>query len=164
MRLDLGCGLAKAPGHIGIDLLPTADIGWDLNEGLPLFELLNYDTGLKRPDSKAQPPYNFQPFVEGIRCHQVLEHLDTIIPLMNDCFSVLKPGGLMEISSPYAGTKQFYQDPTHKRAFVEESFLYFAQNSPFEKEQKEYGITARFEIVECKLDDWNLQVVLKKPE
>lgn len=152
MRLDLGCGLAKAPGHVGIDIMPRSDIVWDLNNGLPqhaLNELLRKD-----------------PKVEGIRCHQTIEHLTSIIPLLNDCYYYMADEAEMEISTPYAGTTQWYQDPTHIKAYVPESFQYFAKNSPFEKEQNEYGITARFEIVKAErgtgVDDWQLFVVLRK--
>lgn len=146
MRLDIGAGKAKAPGHIGIDIMPGSDIVWDLNNGLP------------RNQSKIKWGE-----IEGIRCHQVIEHLNSIIPLMNDCYEAMKEQALMEISTPLAGTTQFWQDPTHKKGFVPESFDYFSINSPFIKEQDEYGITARFIIIRATVEDgWNLNVVLMK--
>lgn len=150
MRLDLGGGHAPTPGHINIDIVPEADIKWDLNKGLPV--LLKVDEG---PDRES---------VEGIRCHHVVEHLTNIISLMNDCYDVMKPGALFEISTPLAGTPQYWQDPTHVKGFVPESFLYFHKDSPFKKEQNEYGITARFEVIKCEVSDgWQLEVTLKKP-
>lgn len=150
MRLDLGGGLAPAPGHINIDIISAADLVWDLNQGLP-DEIMF---------AKGQWP---EP-VEGIRCMHVIEHLDTIIPLMNDCFMVMKSGAELEISTPLAGTTEFWQDPTHKKGYVRESFLYFLKDSPFAKEQKEYHITARFiEKSNIIMDHWQLCVVLKKP-
>ena len=144
-RLELGGGLAPAPGHINIDIIPEADIKYDLNLGLPV-EIVE---GNKN--------------IEGIRCHQVIEHLDTIIPLMNDCYEVMKEGAILEISTPLAGTTQFWQDPTHKKGYVSESFLYFAEDSPYAKEQEEYGIKARFTILESKASNgWNLEVKLMK--
>lgn len=154
MRLDIGGGHAPTPGHINIDLVPEADIKWDLNKGLPDPDEFNaiglaVDSGLN--------------FIEGIRCHHLIEHLTQIIPLMNDCYDVLKEGALMEISTPLAGTPQYWQDPTHVKGFVPESFLYFKKDSPFNKEQNEYGITARFEVIKCEVSDgWQLEVTLKK--
>ena len=151
MKLDLGCGLAKAPGHLGIDILEHSDVDikWDLNKGLPLDYIIWKDR------------------IEGIRCHHLIEHLDSIIPLFNDCYAAMKPGAEFEISTPCAGTTQSYQDPTHKRAYVAETFLYFAKNSPFEKEKREYGISAQFEIVKAErgkgVDEWQLFVTLRKP-
>lgn len=144
MRLELGGGLAPAPGHVNIDLIPTADIVWNLNKGLP--------------------PTIENCSVDGIRASHLIEHLDSIIPLMNDCFRVLKKGAVMELSTPLAGTTQFWQDPTHKRGYVQDTFLYFIENSPFGKEQAEYGITARFVIDANFLEDhWQIIVTLKKP-
>lgn len=145
MRLDLGGGLAPTPGHLNIDIMKSADIVWDLNKGLPPEKDLNENS------------------IDGIRSHHLIEHLDTIIPLMNDCFDVLKPGAVMEISTPLAGTKEWYQDPTHKRAYIPESFLYFQENSPFRKEQDEYGITARFQVETNISDEWQLEIKLTKP-
>lgn len=149
-RLDLGGGYAVAPGHINIDIVPEADIVWDLNLGLPITELGKLN--------------KWEPFeIEGIRSHQLLEHLTSIIPLLNDCYGVLKEGAVMEISTPLAGTTQAFQDPTHVKCYVPETFQYFVENSPFNKEQREYGITARFKLVSCEvLDGWNLNVVLQK--
>lgn len=147
-RLDIGGGLAPVPGHVNIDIIKEADIVWDLNKGLP-----------------EHKDFHDKYFgkVEGIRSHHLIEHLDTIIPLMNDCYNVMASGALFEISTPLAGTKEWYQDPTHKRAYVQESFLYFIENSPFNKEQREYGITARFKLIECKVSDgWQLEVKLQK--
>lgn len=153
IRLDLGGGHAPAPGHINIDIVPEADIVWDLNKGLPIGKS-SYVSPEEQQDFKD---------VEGIRCHQVLEHLTTIIPLLNDCYEVLRPGGVMEISTPLYGTTQAAQDPTHVRCLVPETFLYFRKDSPFEKEQNEYGISARFEVETEILDGWNLNVKLTKP-
>ncbi len=148
MRLDLGGGLAPAPGHINIDLIDQADIKYNLEFGLPL-DFIGSSKGL----------------VEGVRCHQLLEHLDDIILLMNNTFDVMKPGALFEISTPYALSEQCWTDPTHKRGYTKDTFQYFIKESPFQKEKDEYGITTDFELVRCELvDGWNLEVIFKKPE
>lgn len=156
-RLDIGGGYAPAPGHINIDIVPEADIVWDLNLGLPIKEV---PTEFGTRNGRT---WNFDTPIEGIRCHQVLEHLTGIILVLNDCYEVLKEGAVMEISTPLAGTTQAFQDPTHVRCYVPETFQYFLENSPFNKEQREYLITARFKLVSCEvLDGWNLNVVLQK--
>lgn len=161
MRLDIGGGHAPAPGHINIDIVPEADIVWDLNKGLPKLAPKLEDKEIRekvRNYISSEVIAN----VEGIRCHQVLEHLKNIIPLLNDCYKVMKEGTVMEISTPLAGTTQAYQDPTHIRCYVPETFLYFQENSPYKKEQNEYKITARFKVKTYILDGWNLNVELTK--
>lgn len=174
MRLDLGGGTAntKAPGHINIDLCEGADIKWDLNKGLPVDHLW----AEFREQYKKENPVDVEQlriesgrkkenFIEGIRCHQVLEHLREVIPLMNDCFEVLKPGAIMEISVPLAGTDPFWQDPTHVRGFIRRTFDYFCDDESTKDAREEYGITAKFKVVwELLEHGWNLQVHLQKPE
>jgi hypothetical protein len=144
--VDLGGGLAPRPGHINVDLIPQADVVHDLNTGLPKYW----------PDDS----------VSAFFASHVIEHLESIIPLMNDVYRVLKPGCAFEISTPLAGTTQYWQDPTHKHGFVPESFLYFSDASPFGKEQAQYGITARFIIARAEagtgVDAWQLFAVLRK--
>lgn len=155
IRLDLGGGTAntKAPGHINIDICEGADIKWDLNKGLPKTP---YPSGYE---------FQFETPVEGIRCHQVLEHLREVIPLMNDCYEVLKPGGIMEISVPLAGTDPFWQDPTHVRGWIRRTFDYFCDDESTKDAREEYGITSKFKVVWDLLEHgWNLQVHLQKPE
>lgn len=159
VRLDLGGGLAPAPGHINIDIIKEADIVWDLNRGLPIYKLM---TKQEQEDPKSWSVNRRDIAIEGIRCHQVLEHLISIIPLLNDCYDVMKERSVMEISTPLAGTTQAYQDPTHVRCYVPETFLYFQKDSPFRKEQDEYNITARFKVETEILDGWNLSVKLTK--
>lgn len=155
-RLDLGGGTSntKAPGHINIDIadIEGVDIVWDLNKGLPLAKNGYIGDFLIEPNS-----------IEGIRCNQVVEHLDTIIPLMNDCYEVLKEGGLLEISTPKAFTDAWAQDPTHKKMFVRRTFDYFSNDPTTKDAREEYGITAKFKIIWDLLEHgWNLQVRLEK--
>jgi SAM-dependent methyltransferase len=166
MRLDLGGGTnnTKAPGHINIDIadIPGVDIVWDLNKGLPKNFIFRTKEGGIEFDNLG----TFEPnSIEGIRCHQVVEHLDTVIPLMNDCFEVLKPGGILEISTPLAFTDAWAQDPTHKKMFVRRTFDYFCDDESTKDAREEYGITAKFKVVwELLEHGWNLQIHLQKPE
>lgn len=165
MRLDLGGGTenTKAPGHINIDIadIPGVDIVWDLNKGLPLVELAKKLGLVGSPESIFK---QLEGSIEGIRCHQVVEHMDNIIPLMNNCFYVLKPGGLLELSTPKAFTDAWAQDPTHKKMFVRRTFDYFCDDPTTKDAREEYGITAKFKVVwELLEHNWNLQIHLQKP-
>ena len=150
MRLDLGGGTknTKAPGHINIDIadIEGVDIVWDLNNGLPKDKLKN-EWGN----------------IEGIRCHQVVEHLDTVIPMMNDSYEAMKEGAILEISTPLAFTDAWAQDPTHKKMFVRRTFDYFCDDPTTKDAREEYGITCKFKVVwELLEHGWNLQLHLQK--
>lgn len=163
MRLDLGGGTknTKAPGHINIDIadIEGVDIVWDLNKGLPKEMIPTTNTPGKFIEMIDQRLHG----AEGIRCHQVLEHLDTIIPLLNDCYTVLQPDAIMEISTPLAFTDAWAQDPTHKKMFVRRTFDYFCDDPTTADAREEYGITAKFKVVwELLEHGWNLQIHLQK--
>jgi len=68
MQIDLGCGRAKQPGHIGLDLHPHqgVDVVCDLESGLPL------------ADSS----------VERVYANHVLEHIERFVPLMQEIYRV----------------------------------------------------------------------------
>jgi hypothetical protein len=57
--------------------------------------------------------------------------------------NVLKPGGVMEISVPLAGTDPFWQDPTHVRGWILRTFDYFCDDPTTADAREEYGITAK---------------------
>jgi predicted SAM-dependent methyltransferase len=67
---------------------------------------------------------------DHILASHFLEHVPDTIALMNECHRILKPGGTMEVYVPYAFHHAAYQDPTHVKFFVPESFNYYTEQ-PF---------------------------------
>jgi len=108
VHIDLGGGLNPQPGCINIDkrALPTVDIIWDLEEiPYPL------------PDECASL----------LIASHIVEHLKPwlFIDIMNEWWRLLKPLGRLMIATPYAGSKGFYQDPTHCNPCNEVTWAYF---------------------------------------
>ncbi|MCP3890376.1 MAG: class I SAM-dependent methyltransferase [Desulfobulbaceae bacterium] len=60
-----------------------------------------------------------------IFANDVLEHLSDLPVLMKTCLDLLETGGLFEINVPYDLSLGAWQDPTHIRAFNENSWLYY---------------------------------------
>jgi SAM-dependent methyltransferase len=140
-RLNVGCGNQRKPGWIGIDKVqtPAVDIVRDLARGLP-FE-----------DSS----------VDEIYCDNVLEHIgppEDFVFVLNEFYRVLKPGGLATIIVPDARSQGAWQDPTHVRAFVPRSALYWNQDLPW---PKLYGITANFDVAVEEYGDRSTEAFLK---
>jgi SAM-dependent methyltransferase len=108
--LVLGCGLKKPEGSIGIDTNPetTADILFDLN--------------------RTPYPLKANQF-ERILCHDILEHLDNIIPVMQEIHRIGTHGALVDIKTPHFSSILSWNDPTHKHHFSRTSFDYFT-NGP----------------------------------
>ena len=60
-----------------------------------------------------------------ILANDVLEHIPDLVKAMTNCKDLLKPGGQMHIHVPYDLSRGAWQDPTHVRAFNENSWLYY---------------------------------------
>lgn len=106
MRLNLGCGYKLLAGYENIDI-------WD---GAPV--VLNLED--------AKLPYDSNS-VEEIIAIDFFEHIRNFVPLMNECWRVIAPGGVMKIEVPRAPSDAAFADPTHVRFFVPDSFRYFTE-------------------------------------
>ena len=104
--IDLGCGKNKRKGSIGVDLNKDshADLIHDLN---------SY-------------PYPFRDSeCDYIYLDNTLEHLDDTIKVMEEVYRILKPGGVCKVIVPYFRSRYAFIDPTHKKFFTIDSFIYF---------------------------------------
>lgn len=62
---------------------------------------------------------------QTIIANDVLEHIPDLVAAMTNCKDLLEPGGEMHIHVPYELSLGAWQDPTHVRAFNENSWLYY---------------------------------------
>ena len=62
---------------------------------------------------------------DAIFANDVLEHIPDLLTAMSNCLRLLKPGGTFHIYVPYDLSLGAWQDPTHIRAFNENSWLYY---------------------------------------
>lgn len=108
LKLNLGSGERRLPGFTNVDCVTVTnpDILADLNE--PLSEL---------PDS----------CVDAVYARHTLEHVDKLVPLLEELHRVCRPNAEIEIIVPHFSNPYFYSDPTHVRFFGLYSFYYFAE-------------------------------------
>lgn len=121
--LSLGSGkMEKQENVTRLDIRPETkpDVIWDLRK-LPF-------------------PFEDKSFDE-IQCLDVLEHLDNIPATMEECHRLLKPGGIIKISTPHFSCSNSYIDPTHKHHLSYFSLDYFTQSHKYA-----YYSTARFKV------------------
>ena len=64
---------------------------------------------------------------QEIIANDVLEHIPDLVTAMTNCRDLLCKGGQMHIHVPYDLSLGAWQDPTHVRAFNENSFLYYTE-------------------------------------
>lgn len=107
--LDLGCGVKKRPGTIGVDRNPAsaADVICDLDR-----------VGL--------------PFADGsfdcVFAIHVVEHVADLMRLMEELHRVLGAGGRVRIETPHYSDFSSFCDPTHCRHLTSFSFKYFGED------------------------------------
>lgn len=146
IKIDVGCGNNKAPGFIGVDYrrVPGVDIVQDL-------ELFPWPI----PDNCGTL----------IMCAHVVEHINPsklgFINFMDECWRILKVGGQMMISTPYAGSRGYFSDPTHVNPCTIETWGYFDPLHPL----KVYNIyePKPWKIVQSHYRmDGNMEILLQK--
>ncbi|MEH2455799.1 class I SAM-dependent methyltransferase [Nostoc sp.] len=108
--LSVGCG--RKPQQLDLvrlDISPEVDpdIVWDL-ENIPY-------------------PFKDSTFSE-IECFDVIEHLSNIPNNLEEFHRILKPGGLLKITTPHFSCANSYIDPTHKWHLSYCSFDYFSDD------------------------------------
>lgn len=130
--LDIGCGLKKHVGSIGIDISnkTDADIIHDLNS----------------------IPYPFKDNTfDYIICDNVLEHLQDIMIAMDELWRISRKDAIIKIDVPYFRSVYASIDPTHKHFFTYNSFYYFDPNHLFNQLYK-YS-NSKFEVKDIIFDE-----------
>jgi SAM-dependent methyltransferase len=104
--LDVGCGINKFPGSIGIDRNPRtrADVLCDLD---------HFPYPLR--DNSFQ----------SLRAVHVIEHVSDVIRAMEEFHRLVRPGGQVLIVTPHYTDFSSFCDPTHKWHLNSFSFRYF---------------------------------------
>lgn len=123
--LELGCGRNKAEGYFGVDRadLPGVDLVHDL---------------------ECHPWPIAEGCAERIGCYQTLEHIGDLLGFMADLWRVCcaEPQAWVEITVPYHAAPTAWGDPTHVRAFTEDTFRYFEPG--FVERFGDYGIAPHY--------------------
>lgn len=142
--LDVGCGSNKQPHFLGMD-----------KRDVPGVDIVHNAEVFPWPLPKNS-------------CNKILlshlwEHIKPwlSIDFLNECWRIMKPGGQILISTPYAGSFSYFQDPTHCNPANEATFTYFDPAYPL------YGIY-RPKPWKLQRNAWqltsNMEVILEKRE
>lgn len=113
IRLDVGCGEKRQPGFIGIDKRKTSQV--DIVHDCEIFPW-------PIPDNCC----------ELIVVSHLIEHIKPWLQIdfMNEIWRCMSKGGLLLLSTPYAGSMGYWQDPTHCSAWTDATIMYFVQGNP----------------------------------
>ncbi len=107
--LDVGCGINKLAGAIGIDRNPAsrADVICDLD----------------------QLPYPFKDSsFDHVYAAHVIEHVADVMGTMEEFHRLVRPGGTIFLATPHYTDFSSFCDPTHRWHLNSYSFRYFGEN------------------------------------
>jgi SAM-dependent methyltransferase len=107
LKLDLGCGINKKEGFVGVDIrkFEGVDVVTNLTKDWPWLD----------------------ESVDEVHCSHFLEHLvsEDRIFFVNELYRVLKPGGTCALIVPHWASGRAYGDLTHKWPPVSEMWFYY---------------------------------------
>jgi hypothetical protein len=149
VMLDLACGQNVREGYEGVDIWSGAKHVVDL-----------WKFPWPWADSSVDT-LHCSHHIEHIPCREVEERdllnvtealkkewigKDMFLSFFDECWRVLKNGGKMSIITPCARNNRAFQDPTHRRFIVAETFLYL--NEGFRKGNKldHYRVKCNFAV------------------
>lgn len=107
--LDVGCGVNKQPGALGIDRNrnTSADVVCDLD--------------------RRFYPFRDSTFDEARAIH-VVEHVADVIAFIEELHRVVRPGGRIIVVTPHYTDFSSFCDPTHRWHLNSFSFRYFGED------------------------------------
>lgn len=117
-----------------------------------------------------QYPWPFQDeSAEHIKAKDIIEHMAThlsdgrssIIAFIEECYRILKPGGMLWIQTPAWDAEFLWIDPTHVRGFDVRSFDFFDPETDFGRSTGFYS-PAKFKVTATMTENHNLQFELVK--
>jgi SAM-dependent methyltransferase len=107
--LDVGCGINKKPGSIGIDrnLRSRADVIVDIDRF----------------------PYPFRDSsFDALQAVHVIEHVADVVRTMEEFHRLVRPGGEVYLATPHYTDFSSFCDPTHKWHLNSFSLRYFGDD------------------------------------
>lgn len=123
VKIDLGSGNDKKEGYLRIDKSPAVNP--------------DYVIDLEQPDCLKK--HFDDDSVHEIRAHYIMEHIQNLIPLMNELHRIIMRNyGVLKMTIPHYKCEGAFRDPTHVRFFTEKTMEYFSKD--YVQNFSDYGI------------------------
>ena len=142
MNVNLGCGNVKLADCINVDYRDTEET-----------DIIHDLTVAPWPFADAQ--------FENAIAKDVIEHILYVVPFLDECWRIIKPGGQLFIRTSYFYAEQAYQDPTHLHYFTLDSFDYFDPDT-LSGEKYPYYSKSKWRVKRKAIDGQELVVNLIK--
>lgn len=145
-RLHIGCGAQLKPGWLNIDKVALS------NEGSPGAAFRQIDCA-----QQELTRYVREHSIDYVFSEDFLEHVepDRRVFVINQCWAVLKTGGIMEHYVPNAGSRNDFGSPSHLSHWNLQTFEHFDTASHrWAKDRGFEGIHGGFSKVSAELLNW----------
>lgn len=142
-KIDLACGQNPREGFEGIDLWPGAAI---------VHDLFKYPWPIA---DNSCDELNCSHFIEHIPMIEVDQFgnqvpygqgQDALLRHFDEVYRILKPGAWITVVTPSARNNRAFQDPTHRRFIVAETFLYFSKQWREQNKLDHYKTVCDFDL------------------
>lgn len=146
LKLDLGCGQNPKEGFEGVDVRG--------GKAKHVFDLFTFPWPFE--DSSVEEIHASH-FLEHIPAREVEERdlvgkdkrylgADMLFAFMDECYRILKPDCWMHVVVPSGRSNRAFWDPTHRRFFMQETFLYFARDWRTQQGLDHYRVACNFGV------------------
>lgn len=182
ISLDIGCGWNKKKGFVGLDMFPFegVDIVHDINSfPWPIPDnscsLIVAANVLHHVHKGGLPP-QLHSLAELLVKKKLISKRELnsavgetqifsfLVRFMDEAWRIMKEGGQLAISVPYAGSVGFYQDPTSTSPITEAVFLYFDPShqsnlwsvyrpKPWKIDMNTYQVNGNIEVILSKINE-----------
>lgn len=132
LKLDLACGQNPREGYEGVDRWHGAK---------HVLDLLQFPW----PWSDSS--------VEALHCSHFIEHIphgdgekDLFFTFFDECWRILKAGGIMTVITPCGRNNRAFWDPTHRRFIMSETFFYLNANWRKANKLDHYNVECDFDV------------------
>lgn len=144
-KIDLACGQTPREGFEGLDIYPGAAIVHNLGE---------YPWPI---EDNSCIELHCSHFVE----HIPMEYVDAsgkVVPFgtpgaqdaffrfFDECWRIMAPGSWLTVLTPCARNNRAFQDPTHRRFIVGETFLYMSKAWREQNKLDHYNVKCNFDF------------------
>jgi hypothetical protein len=157
LKLDLGCGQTPKEGFEGVDLrsaeakhkLDLFKFPWPfesatvdelhashLLEHIPAREIEDQDLAME--EVVGMDAY--------IQARKTFLGQDMFFAFMDECYRILKPESWMTVVVPSGRSNRAFMDPTHRRFFMQETFLYLSEEWRRLQKLDHYNVHTNFGI------------------
>ena len=101
--------------------------GKDIRKGFANVDFIDFGKDVIKADLEKKLPFEDNTF-DYVLMHDIYEHIENHIQLMEEVWRICKPYAIVDINSPHFASLSTYFCPFHYRGVSKEYFMFFGKN------------------------------------